>query len=136
MEKYLLIDKLEIEKYKNKWVDAKNLYLKLVKKINEFEFIGYLYYKEDENMNYYDEIKTIKVIVTKIYYENKYYCLDINIWKDNTEDKNSLLQFDERHKKRNIVNGFNKKSLYISKYRINLTLGQEKYEKFKSNTKS
>lgn len=137
MQKYLLIDKIEIEKYKNKWVDAKNLYIKLVQKINEFEFIGYLYYKEHNNMNYYNEIKTIKVIVTKIYYENKYHCLDVNIWKDNAEDKNnSLLQFDERHDKRNIVNGFNKKSLYISKYRINLTLGKEQYEKFKSNTKS
>ena len=134
LKKYLLINKILLEEYKDRaMLEVKNQYLKLVNRVNESEFIGYLYTYENGKMQYLDKIKQVKVDITNnVYDQNNNFYFDAKIYINN--GKVCLLQFDKN--KRNVFNGNSMDYRHISKYRINLTLGQQNYEKFKSNRKS
>jgi len=139
INKYLVIDKVLPENFEDdsEMLDTHNLNLKLVKRFNEFYFLGYLYKNNNGKIEPFDKIQEVLINLSQVYHIENYYCCDayISIYYDNIEETwTDYLQYDEKSK--TLINGYSSIAPYISKYRINLTLGEKQYADFKSNRKS
>lgn len=140
INKYLVIDKVLLENSEDdsEMLDTQNLNLKLVKRFNEFYFLGYLYKNNNGKIESFDKIQEVLINLSQVYFVNNNYCCDADIsifYEDNSDDPwTDYLQYDEKSK--TLINGYSRVAPYISKYRINLTLGERQYANFKSNRKS
>lgn len=141
INKYLVIDKVLLQNSEDdsEMLDTQNLNLKLVKRFNEFYFLGFLYKNINGKIESFNKIEEVLINISQVYYINNNYCCDADIsvyYEDSFEDDAwvDYLQYDANNK--TLVNGCSKDASYISKYRINLTLGEKQYANFKSNRKS
>ena len=141
INKYLVVDKVLLQNFKDdsEMLETQNLNLKLVKRFNDFYFLGFLYKNINGKIESFNKIEEVLINISQVYYINNNYCCDADIsiyYKDSFEEDAwvDYLQYDANNK--TLINGYSKDAPYISKYRINLTLGEKQYAKFKSNRKS
>lgn len=141
INKYLVIDKVLLQNAEDdsEMLDTQNLNLKLVKRFNEFYFLGFLYKNIKGKIESFNKIEEVLINISQVYYIDNNYCCDADIsvyYEDSFEDDAwvDYLQYDANNK--TLINGCSKDAPYISKYRINLTLVEKQYANFKSNRKS
>lgn len=141
INKYLVIDKVLLQNCEDdsEMLDTQNLNLKLVKRFDENYFLGFLYKNINNKIESFDKIEEVLINISQIYCINNNYCCDADIsifYEDSFGDDlwTIYLQYDEKNK--TLINGYRRNAPYITKYRINLTLGEKQYANFKSNRKS
>lgn len=137
INKYLVIDEVQLGNEDK--AKTKNLNLKLVKRIRDFYYIGYLYSNNNGKIMSFDKINEVLINLSQVYNIGQSHCCDagISIYYDEDLDENMWqdnLQYDVD--KNTILNGYSRNAPDIVKYRINLTQGEKQYEEFKSNRKS
>ena len=139
INKYLVIEGVKIQQGdEDSFCETRNLNLKMVKRLDEFYYLGYLYEIKNGNVTPFDKIGEVRIYLSQIYFENyNYYCdADICIYyndEDSEEPWVDPLQYDED--KKTIVNAAGKIAPEIKKHKINLTLGEKQHAEFKSNRK-
>lgn len=141
IKKYLVIDKVFIQRNEDdlEMMNTYNLNLRIVKRFSDFYFLGFLYKNNNGQMQAFDKIGAVLINLSQVYLTNNNYCCDadISIYYEDSFDENpwlDYLQYDKNN--RTLMNGYSKNAPYISKYRINLTLGEKQYADFKSNRES
>ena len=60
-------------------LDTQNLNLKLVKRFNEFYFLGYLYKNNNGKIESFDKIQEVLINLSQVYFVNNNYCCDADI---------------------------------------------------------
>lgn len=111
--------------------------VRLVRMLDSFSYIGYFYNRKYENIVGYSKVDELRIQLSQVYKEGKRYYIDATIclyYSDDEDGIIDLLQYDPIKKK--VLDGYNKKYKYIKSYKIDLTLGEKNYGKFKSNQKS
>ncbi|MBQ7225528.1 MAG: hypothetical protein IJX02_02875 [Clostridia bacterium] len=140
INKYLVVEGVKIEQSdEDEYFETQNLNLKMVKRIDDFYYLGYLYTNINGKITTFDRINEVRVLPSQVYIdENKCYCCDADICiyyddDDSDEQWTDPLQYDKDCK--TIVNGYDKQAPFIEKYKINLTMGEKQYAEFKSSKK-
>lgn len=140
INKYLVVEGVKIEQSdEDEYFKTQNLNLKMVKRIDDFYYLGYLYTNINGKITTFDRINEVRVLPSQVYIdENKCYCCDADICiyyddDDSDEQWTDPLQYDKDCK--TIVNGYDKQAPFIEKYKINLTMGEKQYAEFKSSKK-
>lgn len=140
MNKYLLIDKVDIgyDDGDDDEIDQNmnNLYMKLIKKIEEFTYIGYFYKKIDDKIVALDgDVMKISLLSQYKINDDEYIESEAYIYYDDSEDDyKDLLQYDIKNDK--ILESYNSIAPFITKYKINLSEGGKQYARAKSDRKS
>lgn len=112
--------------------------LKLIKQLDKVSYLGYIFRSDGDNQIMLDQIGIVKVVLSQVYYSaktDKYYC-DASVWiyYDDLIDDVDYLQYDDQNW--SIYEKTSSRLKYIETYKINLTMGEINYGKFKSSKKS